>query len=379
MESNKDRNKILEAKEAINDNNLIQINEEGKYQYEKTLSELKNMGYINSELILDEKHNPQTILIKNEKQELIAIYNDEGIKALVPEGLALINQFNEQQKEENVNENSLKNSKTNSSKEKLQLDDENNSKEEDEKEEDKKELKNKDAQTKEEFQEEVGDEYVVATEIVDEEISRKLISTEKFIGNPLIGFSKKTNNFVIIGNDGSGKLAEATLLTVPGVMGKTVDKYNYDGSTVEERGIVGKEIMLLPPENNDGLDLKLNEHGELEVNKIVNIRGDNPQSFPVDTKQTRPTTQEISDMKANGEKMEEITKILDEMVTENKISNGEKKRLMEEISNNNNTLNEDKAKLENIQGEKEADMANKDNQEEEYDDSWVIYGKPRSH
>lgn len=283
------------------------------------------------------------------------------------------NENDEKNKEENIDENE----------------------EEKEDNKDEKELKNKNATSKEDIKKELGDDYIVAAEINDEEISKKFNATEGFIGNPFIGYNKKTNQFVIIGNNGNGKLKEAKLLTVSAQGFNNVDKYNYDGSEVQERGLTAQNIMLLPPENNDGIDLRMNEYGQIEMNKIVNLRGDNPQSFPIDTKQRVPSSQEISEMKANGEKMEEITKIIDELEAKDVIDKDEKNELMEKIATNGKSMEEDKKMLEDMEKDKEehkekeekeiedeaeenAETA-KENDEEELDESWFIYGMPRSH
>lgn len=244
------------------------------------------------------------------------------------------------------------------------------------------ELKNKNAISKEEIKKELGDDYIVAAEINDEEISKKFSATEGFIGNPLMAYNKKTNKFVIIGNNGDGKLKEATLLTVSAQSSKNIDKYNYDGSIVQEKGLVSKDIMLLPPENNDGIDLRINEYGEMEINKIVNLRGDNPQSFPIDTKQRIPSSSEISDMKANGEILEEITDIIDELEAKEIIDKDEKNELMEKIATNGMSMDEDKKMLEDLQeNEKIAQETENEEEknEEEFDDSWFRYGGSRSH
>jgi len=286
----------------------------------------------------------------------------------------------EKAKENKENENDEKNKEEN-------IDENEEKKEEKEDNKDEKKLKNKNATSKEEIKRELGDDYIVAAEINDEEISKKFNATEGFIGNPLIGYNKKTNEFVIIGNYGDGKLKEAELLTVSAQGFNNIDKYNYDGSEVEERGLTAKNIMLLPPENNDGIDLKLNEYGELEINKIVNLRGDNPQSFPIDIKQRVPSSQEISDMKANGEKMEEITQIIDELEAKDIINKDEKNELMEKIATDGKSIDEDKQMLENLEKEKEKQETEIEEEEEnsigndkeELDESWFIYGMPRSH
>lgn len=282
------------------------------------------------------------------------------------------NENDEKNKEENINENE-------------------ENEEEKEDNTDEKELKNKNATSKEDIKKELGDDYIVAAEINDKEISDKFNATEGFIGNPLIGYNKKTNQFVIIGNNGNGKLKEAKLLTVSAQGFNNVDTYNYDGSEVQERGLTAQNIMLLPPENNDGIDLRMNEYGQIEMNKIVNLRGDNPQSFPIDTKQRVPSSQEISDMKANGEKMDEITKIIDELIAKDVIDKDEKNELMEKIATNGKSMEEDKKMLEDMKKDKEEQEEKeekeiedevetaKENDEEELDESWFIYGMPRSH
>ena len=104
-------------------------------------------------------------------------------------------------------------------------------------------------------------------------------------------------------------------------------------------------MVLLPPENKDGLDLRVNEYGEIEVNKIVNARGENPQMFPVDTKQKVPSSQEISDMKKDEKGMEEINEILDEMQEKDIIEESERTEILEDLSTNGDSLEEDKEKL----------------------------------
>lgn len=213
--------------------------------------------------------------------------------------------------------------------------------------------------TKEAIEEKFGDKYVVASKIIDEEIADKLIATEGFVGYPLMAYNKETKEFVLIGTMQNGELKEAEMLRTESIL--NVNEYNYDGSIVRETTITG--MTFLPPENNDAISMELNEYGEIEINKIVNARGDNPQSFPIDTEQTMPTTKEIEEMKENGDGMEEIMEIIEDMKEEEIIDDIEETEILEEISTNGKTLDEDKEMLEKVKKEKEQD--NEENEEEE--------------
>jgi len=378
MENNKNRNKKIEEKEAINDNNRIQINEEKNYQYEKTLSELKNMGYINSELILDEKENPQTILIKNEKQELIAIYNDEGIKPLVPEGLALVNQFKELQKEENNLNNSRANNSLEKNKEVLNSNNKNNKNENNKEEEnDEKELKNKDAQTEEEFQEELGDEYTVLAIIEDRYVIDRLNPTGEIIGYPLVARDNRTNKFVIMKNSG-GKL-EKLELGSQAIAGKNVDQYSRTGNIVEDKMINGETFNLPGGEKNDKLEI-IGTGGEIQINLILNDKNNQKiSSIPVkNSTQMMSTTKELDRIKENGNKIKEVEAILDEMIAKNLIEEGEANTLKREIATNGKPVEEDIAFLRALLEEKESQNANdntkngneNENENENENDDW---------
>ena len=142
-------------------------------------------------------------------------------------------------------------------------------------------------------------------------------------------------------------------------------------------------MILLPPENKDGLDLRVNEYGEIEVNKIVNARGENPQMFPVDTKQKVPSSQEISDMKKDEKGMEEINEILDEMQEKDIIEESERTEILEDLSTNGDSLEEDKEKLNKIidekenKGEKKPESDTYGDDDDEYDPRDPRYNDPR--
>lgn len=213
--------------------------------------------------------------------------------------------------------------------------------------------------TKEEIEEEFGDKYVVAAKILDDELADKLIGTEGFIGYPLMAYDKETKEFVLIGTKQNGELKEAKLHTSSTLT--NVNKYNHDGSIVKETSIAG--MSYLPPENKDAISMELNQYGEIEINKIVNARSEHAQAIPIDTNQTMPTTNEIEEMKENGECMEEIMQIIEEMKTENIIDDIEETEILEEISNNGKSVEEDKEYLEKIAKQKEQEE-NKEIQEE---------------
>lgn len=310
----------------------------------------------------------ETIIVYGKNNEIVASINDKETKFFNAE---FEQQFMELEEKAKAIQDKVKAVKDEEKNEKAkkegnkQQEDTKDKEENKEEKKDEKELENKNATSKEDIKKELGEDYIVATEINDEEISKKFSAIEGFIGNPLIAYNKKENQFVIVGNNGNGKLKEAQLLTIPAQVGKSVDKYNYDGSVVEERGLVGQNIMMLPPENNDGIDLKVNEYGEIEINKIVNLRGDHPQSFPIDTKPQIPSSQEISDMKANGEKLEEIMEIMDELEAKEIINKDERNALQEQIATNGKLIDEDKAMLNDLKEEKEKEQEEKREEIEE--------------
>lgn len=219
--------------------------------------------------------------------------------------------------------------------------------------------------TKEAIEEKFGDKYVVAAKILDEEMADKLIGTEGFVGYPLMAFNKETKEFVVIGTMQNGELKEAEMMRTKSIL--NVNKYNRDGSIVRETVITG--FAYLPPENKDALSMELNEYGEIEINKIVDARGKNPQAMPIDTNQTMPTTKEIEEMKENSEGMEEIMEIIEEMVDYNIIDSVEKTELLENISNDGKSVEENKEELENVIKKKEQknqkNQENQENQEQE--------------
>lgn len=221
--------------------------------------------------------------------------------------------------------------------------------------------------TKEAIEEEFGDKYVVAAKILDDELADKLIGTEGFIGYPLMAYDKETKEFVLIGTTQNGELKEADMHTSSTL--KNVNKYNHDGSIVKETTIAG--MAYLPPENKDAISMELNQYGEIEINKIVNARSEHAQAIPIDTNQTMPTTNEIEEMKENSEGMEEIMQIIEEMKTENIIDDIEETEILEEISNNGKSIEEDKEYLENIAKQKEQED-NKETQEEIDEELWWV-------
>lgn len=217
------------------------------------------------------------------------------------------------------------------------------------------------AVTKEQLQEVFGDKYVVAAEIDDKEISEKFSGIEGFIGNPLMAYNKETKQFVFIGNDQNGNIKESELIRTSSVV--NVSKYNQNGTIKEEVAITG--MIFIPPQNEDALSIEMNEYGEVEINKVVNARSDNPILFPVDTKQTVPTTMEIENMKQNGEKMQELELIINEMYDENLIDSNEANNLKEEIATNGKTVEEDREMLNNLAEQKRRE---KDQSEKTIDD-----------
>lgn len=216
--------------------------------------------------------------------------------------------------------------------------------------------------TKEAIEEEFGDKYVVSAKIYDE-LADKLIGTEGFIGYPLMAFNKETKEFVLLGTTQNGKLKEAEMMRSNSIV--NVNQYNFDGSIVRETTITG--MMYLPPQNKDAVSMELNEYGEIEINKIVNARSENPQAIPIDTNQTMPTTNEIEEMKENGEGMEEIMEIIEEMKNEDIIDDIEETEVLEEISNNGKSVEEDKEYLERIAKKKEIEQESKQEPEEDLD------------
>lgn len=174
-----------------------------------------------------------------------------------------------------------------------------------------------------------------------------------------MAYDKETKEFVLIGTKQNGELKEAEFHTSSTLT--NVNKYNHDGSIVKETTIT--RMSYLPPEGKDAISMEINQYGEMEINKILNARTDHAQAIHIDTNQTVPTTKEVEDMKENSESMEEIMQIIEEMKTENIIDDIEETEILEKISNNGKSLEEDKEYLEKIVKNKEQ-KENRETQEE---------------
>lgn len=380
------KNENKENEQIIKQNRSVKENE-NESEKEKELDKIKGiLEALKTKLDIDYKeeqgNNGTITLLVYKDNNLIASFNANGQQFF---DAKFQNDFEEVKRI--LNKVKVKDEKNSKEKEKItNLEEIENNNEEnkkvknnDEKNKDKKEKEQYNEITKESIEEEFGDQYIVSAEINDDEISRKIIGTEGFYGNPFVALNKETKEFVLLGSKGGGKLEEAKLHRTSTVV--NVDKYNYDGSIVTQRSING--MILLPPENKDGLDLRVNEYGEIEVNKIVNARGENPQMFPVDTKQKVPSSQEISDMKKDGKGMEEINEILDEMQEKNIIEESERTEILEDLSTNGDSLEEDKEKLNKIinekenKGEKKPESDTYGDDDDEYDPRDPRYNDPR--
>lgn len=179
-----------------------------------------------------------------------------------------------------------------------------------------------------------------------------------------MAYDKETKEFVLIGTTQNGNLKEAKMHTSSTLT--NVNKYNHDGSIVKETTIAG--MSYLPPDGKDAISMELNQYGEIEINKVLNARPPlnsniKPQVIPIDTDKTMPTTNEIEEMKENSEGMEEIMQIIEEMKTENIIDDVEKTEILEKISNNGKSVEEDKEYLEKIAKNKRQEE-NKETQKE---------------
>lgn len=384
------KNENKENEQIINQNRSVKENE-NESEKEKELDKIKGiLEALKTKLDIDykeEQGNDGTItLLVYKDNNLIASFNANGQQFF---DARFQNDFEEAKrildkvkvKDEKIDEEMEKIANleeienNNEENKKVQNNDEKNK----DKKDNKKEKEQSNEITKESIEEEFGDQYIVSAEINDDEISRKIIETEGFCGNPFVTLNKETKEFVLLGSKGGGKLEEAKLHRTSTVV--NVDKYNYDGSIVTQRSING--MVLLPPENKDGLDLRVNEYGEIEVNKIVNARGENPQMFPVDTKQKVPSSQEISDMKKDEKGMEEINEILDEMQEKDIIEESERTEILEDLSTNGDSLEEDKEKLNKIidekenKGEKKPESDTYGDDDDEYDPRDPRYNDPR--
>lgn len=375
------KNENKENEQIIKQNRSVKENE-NESEKEKELDKIKGiLEALKTKLDIDYKeeqgNNGTITLLVYKDNNLIASFNANGQQFF---DAKFQNDFEEVKRI--LNKVKVKDEKNSKEKEKitnLEEIENNNEEKNKDKKDNKKEKEQYNEITKESIEEEFGDQYIVSAEINDDEISRKIIGTEGFYGNPFVALNKETKEFVLLGSKGGGKLEEAKLHRTSTVV--NVDKYNYDGSIVTQRSING--MILLPPENKDGLDLRVNEYGEIEVNKIVNARGENPQMFPVDTKQKVPSSQEISDMKKDGKGMEEINEILDEMQEKNIIEESERTEILEDLSTNGDSLEEDKEKLNKIinekenKGEKKPESDTYGDDDDEYDPRDPRYNDPR--
>lgn len=388
------KNENKENEQIIKQNRSVKENE-NESEKEKELDKIKGiLEALKTKLDIDYKeeqgNNGTITLLVYKDNNLIASFNANGqqffdakfqndfeeVKRILNK-VKVKDEKNSKEKEKITNLEEIENN--NEENKKVKNNDEKNKDKKDNKKDNKKEKEQYNEITKESIEEEFGDQYIVSAEINDDEISRKIIGTEGFYGNPFVALNKETKEFVLLGSKGGGKLEEAKLHRTSTVV--NVDKYNYDGSIVTQRSING--MILLPPENKDGLDLRVNEYGEIEVNKIVNARGENPQMFPVDTKQKVPSSQEISDMKKDGKGMEEINEILDEMQEKNIIEESERTEILEDLSTNGDSLEEDKEKLNKIinekenKGEKKPESDTYGDDDDEYDPRDPRYNDPR--
>ena len=370
----KNRNEAEETKAKISDNTRAIEDFENKYKEE--INKIESLGYsckIESKLE-DGKEVPFIILIYKEKDMVASYTVENGHFEIYDQKLK--NLFDLAKKMENEREEQRQ-MKDHNSGEKAEKSEDSKKGEEEKEEEKKGEL------TKEEIQEQLGDKYVVAEVINDEEVSRALIGTEGFTGNPMIAFNKEEKKFEIVGNKG-GKLEKAKLPTMPATTG-TVKRYNHDGSIInEEKGNVSSELLLING-GKDGIELGVSDYGEIILNKQLNVGDINQESrmsVPIDTTQKVPTTKEIQEMKKTSEKTDEVNKKLDEMEIDGIISKEQRIGFEKNFASNGRSSKED---LEELEKFKKAKLESKDQEEkeeeetEEYDDSWFIYGKPRSH
>ena len=374
--SERDENvEIIEK--AENEESLQEISdnsrdiEELQYQYEEKLSMIKSLGYEESFIQYNENEGkmlPKVIVICKEKDMPVGTYTLDGgfeINDLsenkLPQLFADIEkQIREQEEASKENDEKVPEIEENEGKKQ----DTEKQEVKDEKQENEGEL------TKEEIQKQLGDKYVVAEVIVDEEISRALIGSEGFTGNPMIAFNKEEKKFEIVGNKG-GKLEKAKLPTMPASTGK-VKRYNHDGTIInEEKGNVSDELLLING-GKDGIELGVSDYGEIILNKQLNVNDINQESrvsVPIDTKQKVPTTKEIEEMKVQSNETNEVSKKLDEMERDKLISREERRTLEKKFATDGKTPEENLEDAKKIEQEKlKQEEKNKDEDElEGYD------------
>lgn len=370
----RDRNK--ETMQEISDN--TRAIEDLQYEYEEKLDEIKKLGYKESFINYDKKDGkeiPLKIVICKEKDIPVGSYTlDDGLELKDSRAMELLELANnwEKEKEEEQRQRQSNDSNKNNKDEK--------SEDEKKKPEEAKEEENKGELTKEEIQEQLGDKFVVAEIINDEEISKALIGSEGFTGNPMVAYNKEEKRFVIVGNRG-GKIEQAKLPTMPASTGK-VKRYNSDGSIInEEKGNVSNELLLING-GKDGIELGVSDYGEIILNKQLNVNDINQESIvsvPIDTNQKVPTTKEIQEMKVKSEKTDKVNQKLDDMEKEGIISKAKRQELEEKFASDGKSPEENMEELKNIEKQKQTENEKHPEAEEEYDDSWFIYGKPRSH
>lgn len=402
------RDRKEESLAEIKDNQIETVNEKNNEELKQKIMIIKNtienleLGY---KCEFDNEENPTSLLIYGKDDQFITCYNENGLQkdvSIQAENLArqLVSYKGELNNEKmnkliagvKVKEEGKKALAGES--EKIQLTEEERARlrgkvetamlsdeeklalqgkiekgELTEEEKEKIEGNVKKEKTKEEFQKELGEDYIVAAEINDEEISRKLITIGNFSGNPYMAYNKKTNEFTIVGNKGDGKLSEVKLLSIPA---KCADEYSPKGDIIKKRQLAGKSSLLLPPDYVEGLNVGMSEYGEVKITKLTDARDPSSPAIPVDTKQTYPTTQEISDMKKDGKGLKELYDIIDEMQAENIISGNEADRKKVEMAHDNRSIDEN---IEDLKKIKKNEKSKKTGKEEKEDDELEGYAE----
>lgn len=390
----KRRNENIESQANISDNNRAEINEELKQKFEEVEYNIGKIGY-KCEVVLNNDNMPETILVYGKKDNsIIATYSEKGFQALTPEGLEFQEEFHKLEKKIQNLKDKVKTDKNDKNKKQGNREEEkeenkeeqkeneeeqqkdNNEEKDEKKDKNSKEVKKEGELTKEEIQKQLGDKYVVAEIIVDEEISRELIGTQGFVGNPMIAYNKEEKKFEIVGNKGGGKLEKAKLPSIPASSGK-VKRYDHKGEMInEEKGNVSSELLLING-NKDGIELGVTDYGEIVLNKQLNVNDINQQSrvsVPIDTKQKVPTTKEIEEMKENSDKTSELNNKLDSMETDGKISKNQRKNLEKKFATDGKTVEENLEELKKIENEKEEkemeSTQENEQKEQEEDEGW---------
>lgn len=171
--------------------------------------------------------------------------------------------------------------------------------------------------------------------------------------------------------DGSVKVIDDLPMTR---VGMKINKLQDDGAIKQEA--FQEDLVFFPGESRDSA-IVLKENVSY---KVIGLNGNNPIMIKMDEEPLsgKRTTKEQDKIKDKPKDMEQITEILDRMIEKGYITEQKKLTIMEDVMNNGRDSDKDVEQLKRFEEEKDKEKKEKDKEMEE-DESWAVYGMPRSH